>query len=223
MKKILVFCLSLVLIVSASMVAYAAPNNFVASPPSFTAPEVDSFEPSDEDCTADIVVTPFGNIDDLPEALKALMEKAYNDILNSKDLTELCKEFADYVESLGIPGTNLAVSDLFDIHVIGCDFHEGHYDFDIVLKVDSLKNFVGLLHMNKNGEWEMIKDAVVAEDGVHLKFSVESFTPFAIVVDTSGGQTGDSSMIAVYAVIMAVSALALVVIFVKTRKQKTAA
>ena len=221
MKKVIVFCLALVLVMSSSIVALAASDNFVSSPPSFTGPEVDSFEPSDEDCTGDIVVTPFGDINNLSPELKALMEKAYNDILGAKDLTELCKEFAEYVKGLGIPGTRLAVSDLFDIHVVGCDFHEGHVDFNIVLKAETLKNFVGLLHMNKDGEWEMIKDAVVLADGIHLKFSVESFSPFAIVVDTSGGQTGDNSMIALYAIIMAASALALAVIFVKTRKQKT--
>ncbi|MBQ5601984.1 MAG: LPXTG cell wall anchor domain-containing protein, partial [Clostridia bacterium] len=120
-----------------------------------------------------------------------------------------------------IEGKNLVVSDLFDIHTTGCDFHEGHFDFDIVLAADSLKRFVALLHMNKNGEWEVIDNARVTNNGEHLEFSVESLSPFAIVVDTSDGpQTGDNTMIYVSFILMIVSAAALVVVLIKSKKQK---
>ena len=60
----------------------------------------------------------------------------------------------------------------------------------------------------------------------HLQFSVDSLSPFAIVVDTTidGGdapQTGDNSMIYIYVVLMAASALALVTILLKNKKQRS--
>lgn len=115
---------------------------------------------------------------------------------------------------------------MFDIHVTGCDNHDEHVDFDITLDADTLSQFVGLLHMNKDGVWELVTDAEVVNNGEHLKFSVDSFSPFAIVVDTTveGGdapQTGDNSMIHIYVILMAVSALALVVILIKNKKQKS--
>ncbi len=220
MKKVLAFCLSLMLVMSMSLVAFAASNNFVGSAPSILAPVIKEFNPADEDCAAEIIITPYANRDELPETLRVLIEKAYNDIITAEELAALNDAFAKYVADLGISSENLAVSDLFDIRVTGCDFHEGHVGFDIVLSAETLKNFVGLLHMNKDGEWEFVSNAKVLEGGDHLSFSVESFTPFAIVVDTSGGQTGDNSMIPVYAIIMTVSALALAVIIVKSKKQK---
>jgi hypothetical protein len=223
MKKFLAFCLALVLVMSMSVTVFAAYGGFVSSPPANSAPELDSFKPADDDCTANIVITPYGDKEELSEFLRQLFEKAYNDILTSDDLTKLNADLAELAKSLNISGTDLAVSELFDLHVTDCDTHEGHFEFEIVLKAESLKNFVGLLHMTTDGKWELIKDAKVLSDGQRLSFSVDSFSPFAIVVDTSGGQTGDNGMVYVYAIIMAVSAVALAVIFVKTKKQKAVA
>lgn len=221
MKKIIAILLSLVFVVSMSLTVMAA-NNFVSSPSGRPAPIIISFDPADEDCTAQIIVTPYGDIEELSEELEALMRKAYDSVISAEDLAELNDEFAKYVKSLKIDGSNLAVSDLFDLHVEGCNFHDSHVDFEIVLEPETLKNFVGLLHMNKDGEWEFINNAEVLSNGSHLKFSVESLSPFAIVVDTSGGQTGDSGMIAVYAIIMVVSAAALAVVLVKAKKNSIA-
>ena len=221
MKKIIAILLSLVFVVSMSLTVMAA-NNFVSSPSGRPAPNIISFKPADEECTARIIVTGYGDSDQLPEELKALMEKAYNEIISAEDLAKLNDEFAKYLKSLKIDSSNLAISDLFDLRVEDCNFHDSHVDFEIVLEPETLKNFVGLLHMNKDGEWEFINNAEVVANGKHLKFSVESLSPFAIVVDTSGGQTGDSGMIAVYAIIMVVSAAALVVVLVKAKKNSIA-
>lgn len=225
MKKVLAICLMMVMVLSMSVNVFAASGGFVSSPSGNPAPTVVSFKPSDDDCTAQLVVTPYGDKHDLSDALRAMFEKAYNEIVNSGDLTKLNADFAKLVADRNLTADKLAVGDLFDIHVSGCDYHDEHVDFDITLDVDTLSHFVGLLHMNKDGVWELVTDAEVINNGEHLKFSVDSFSPFAIVVDTSSvtpdsPQTGDNSMIHIYAIVMAVSALAIVVITVKSRKQK---
>ena len=226
MKKVLAICLMMVMVVSMSVTAFATPGGFVSSPSGRPVPTVVEFAPSSDNCTASLVITPYGDKQELSNALRSLIEKAYKDVVDSDDLTKLNAELAKLAADKNIDSKNLAVSDLFDIHPTGCDHHKGHYDFDITLDVDKLNNFVGLLHMNKNGEWELVANAKVVNNNERLQFSVDSFSPFAIVVDTTidGGdapQTGDNSMIYVYVILMAVSALSLVVIVLKNKKQRS--
>lgn len=225
MKKVVAICLMMVMVLSMSVNVFAAPGGFVSSPSGNPAPEVVIFTPSDDDCKGRLVVTAYGDRHDLSEALREMLEKAYDSIVNSDDLTKLNAELAKIAADKNIGGADLAVSDLFDIHVTGCDYHDGHVGFDITLDADALSHFVGLLHMNKDGEWKLVTDAEVVNNGEHLKFSVDSFSPFAIVIDTSSGTpdappTGDNSMIHIYAIIMAVSAIAIIVIAVKSKKQR---
>ena len=221
MKKVLVICLTVVFMMSMTLTAFAATGGFVSSPSGNPAPEKVEFKPADEDCTATLVITPYSEKQELSEAIKTMMETAYTAIKGSTDISTLSADLAKIAKDAKIKGTDLAVSDLFDIHVTGCDYHDGHTDFDIVLSADSLKNFVALLHMNKNGEWEVVEDAKVIKNGEHLAFSVDSFSPFAVVVNTKANpsQTGDNSMIPVYIAVMAVSALAIVAILVKSKKK----
>ena len=226
MKKGFLVCLIMVLVASMTMMVFAAPDGFISSPSINPAPELVSFEPKDSDCTAVLRITPFGERLELSPVLKGLLEKAYTDIVNSGDLSLLNADLAAVAASMNIPGSMLAVSDLFDIHTEGCDFHEGHFEFDITLSADALNRFVGLLHMDHTGTWELISNAQVTNNGRHLQFSVEGLSPFAIVVDTSnsGGNiapdTGDHSRIYLYSTLMVVSALALVVVLVKGKKQE---
>ena len=226
MKKVLAICLMIVMVVSMSVTSFAAPDGFVSSPSGNPAPTVVDFDPSNDNCTGWLVITPYGDKEDLSDVLRSLLEKAYNDIVNSDDLTKLNAELAKIAADKNIEGKNLAVSDLFDIHVTGCDYHDGHFGFNITLDADKLSGFVGLLHMNKNGEWELVADAKVVNNNENLQFSVDSLSPFAIVVDTTidGGdapQTGDNSMIYIYVILMAASALALVTILLKNKKQRS--
>lgn len=223
MKKIIAICLMLAMVFVLSFNVFAAPDGFVSSPSSNKAPEVIEFDPADEDCTARLVITPYSEKDELTGAILQLFEKAYASIIDAKDISKLNEELAKLASSMKIKGENLAVSDLFDIHVTGCDYHDEHVDFDITLKADTLKRFVGLLHMNKDGKWELVKDARVTHDGDHLEFSVDSFSPFAIVVDTTDTNaplTADNNIIYVVVAIVAISALAVLVIAVKSKKQK---
>ena len=223
MKKVLAICLMLAMLLSLSVGALAAPNGFVSSPSGSGAPTVEEFKPQDENCTATLLITPYGEREELPELLQSLMQKAYDSVVNAGDLTKLNADFAKLVAGMGLKAENLAISDLFDIHVTGCDFHDGHKEFDVVLKAETLKHFVALLHMNKNGQFELVSDAKVIGD--HLHFSVESFSPFAIVVDTTVEEappTGDSVMVFVWVAVVAAVAFAvtIVVIVLKNKKRK---
>lgn len=220
MKKIIAVCLALVIAASTTLTVFAAPGLFWSSPSGQPAPIVINFDPANDACTATLVITPYVSRDDLTDAQRELIEKAYKSIANAKTLTDLNANFASFVASQGIDAKYLAVSNLFDIHVIGCEFHEGHNEFDITLSVDSLHNFVGLLHMNQDGVWEMVPDAHVEQNETHIVFSVEGFSPFAIIVDTTGEppQTGDSIMI-ICTVVMAASIIALACVMHKRKKQ----
>lgn len=221
MKKILMICMAAIMAASMCMAALAAPGGFISSPPGQPAPEIDSFTPVDDDCTAGAVITPYGDRDELTDAQKELLEEAYNEIVNADNLAELNVDLAKLAEELDIDVDGLAVSDFFDIHEINCENHEEHKDFVLVLNADTLKNFVCLLHMNKDGEWELVSDAEVIGDGTQLKFSVDSFSPFAIVVNTTTlpPQTNDNGMFYIYLALMVLSAVALVVVAVKIKKQ----
>ena len=224
MKKIFALCLIMVMVVTMSVSALAAPSGFVSSPSGNSAPTVESFKPQDEDCTADLVITPYSEKNNLPQDRKDLMKKAYDSITEADDLTELNKDLKALVEEKNISSDKLAVSDLFDAYAADCESHDGHFNFDIVLNMSSLKNFVGLLYLNHNNEWELVKNARVTSGG-HLKFTVAHPSQFAVVVDTSKSttlspQTGDSSMNYIYAAVMVVSALAIAVIAVKSKKRE---
>lgn len=225
MKKILSICLMMALVVIMSVNAFAAPNGFVSSPSGTAAPDLVGATNESEDCTAGIIITPYSERDKLPKDVREKMEKAYEDIIDAADLTELNEDLAELAKEKGVDPEDLAVSDLFDISYSDCEEHDDHGHFDIVLKDSSLKGFVGLLH--KNGDnWELVKDAKVKKvNGEwHLTFTTDDFAPFAIVVDTSASssspQTGDNSMINLYAAILAAVVFALIVLLIQSRKQK---
>lgn len=210
MKKVLAICLTMLFVASMGATVCAAPAGFVSSPAAGTAPTMISFDLLSDDCTADLEVTSYGDRNTLPAAELALVEKAYADI--TTDLTGLVKEFAGKKD--------LAVSNLFDISAVGCANHEDHEGFTITLAVEALNRFEGLLHMTADGKWELV-DAKIINSGKNLQFTVNSLSPFAVVINTGAGDspaTGDNAMMYVYATVMAVSALAVLTITVKGKK-----
>ena len=172
---------------------------------------------------------PYAERDALPADLKTLIETVYAEIAGTDDLTLLSADLSKLASDMNLDSKALAVSDLFDMHIVNCNQHEGHFNFNIVLSAETLDKFVALLHMNENGEWELVENAKVTNNGENLEFSVKSFSPFAIVVNTEGDvsevppETSDHAIIYFYAGIMLVAVLAIVVVFVviKRRKQKS--
>lgn len=221
MRKIITVFLAVVMLVSATLTVVAAPGNFVKSPSTNPAPELIKGENVSDDCSAELIITAYVNRDQLPEELRLQIEEAYRMIVENPDLSALNAKLAELAEELGVEVTDLAVSDLFDIHYVNCGDHDGHGHFDITLKADTLKNFVCLLHYY-NGEWRIIEDAKVIND-THLEFTEDEFSPFAIVVNTSeedpdAPQTND--MLPIYVTMAAVSGLMLLGLAVAYRKER---
>lgn len=183
MKKLLLLCLMIAIIVSASISVSATTGGFVDSPSLNPAPELVKGEIEDEECEAELVITAYVNRSELPEKERNDIEKAYTIIRGTKDLSTLNEMIATIASDLGVEVADLAVSDLFDISAINCDDHVDHGHFDITLKAETLDNFVCLLHYY-NGEWRIVDNAVVTNNGEHLEFEEDEFSPFAIVVYT---------------------------------------
>lgn len=223
MKKIIALLLTLALMFTMSINCFAT---FVQSPSNNGAPVIidDETMNESEDCDADIIITPYAERDTLSAEAKAKIEEAYAEISDSLHSAELCDELAAYCKKNNIDAENLQISDLFDISYEGCTDHHEHGSFIITFKADTLANFVALLHLTDNG-WDMIENAKVVRDGTALKFKVDDFSPFAIVVDTSedasSPSTGDNSNITMWIVILAacVVALGTTLFFIFKRKK----
>ena len=217
MKKILtVFMLSIIaLSLTFSAFADDAAGSFIQSPSANQAPELIAGGSDEHDCDQSLIITAYADRDGLSAEKKAELEAVYAKIKGTTNLTSVCADLKALAEKLGIPTTNLSVSDLFDISDAHADA-EG--TFDVVLTADTLENFVGLLHYN-DGQFELVDNAKVEErDGeLHLVFSTDGLSPFAIVVDNGEvAPVKDSSVIiGVLTVICIAEGAALVAILVK--------
>ncbi len=222
MKKFLVVGLTLAMLLSMSVSAFAAPGAFVKSPSANGAPTVVSFSTSEEGCDGEIVVTPYKDRTQLSDSVRAELEKAYGDIVATTDLATLNSGLADIAKNLGIASTDLAVSDLFDVSYVGCTLHDSHKSITVTLKSETIQRYAALLHL-KNGVWDLIEEVEVNEEENTITFSSAELSPFAVVVDTSvpkdSPQTGDNSMILLG--VMGVAAAGLVVIAVTAKKRKS--
>jgi len=229
MKKVLVLCLTVVMIATMCVSAFAN-GIFVKSPSANKAPVIEEVEKESDDCTADLVLTPFGDRDKLPEEKKEILEIIYDAIVNidkiddavndavntiKKELKEVIKEVA---EEKKIEEKVIAVSDLFDVSHHGCKDHDEHKGFTVRLKAETLKNFISLLHY-ENGSWEVIKDVTVNKDGT-ITFTGDMTGSYAVLVDSSKlpSDTGDNSNIALWVMLLSASALAIVLVALKKKR-----
>ncbi len=216
MKKVFVAILTAIMIASLSVSSFAA--SFVSSPSGNAAPTLVSFEFESDECDATLAVTAYSQRNTLSADGKTAIETAYTEIKSANDVSSLNADLAALAKSKEIKGTNLAVSDLFDVSYIGCDTHNGHGKVTVKLSAETLKNFVGLLHY-ANGEWELVAGATVSGD--EITFTVDSLSPFAIVVDNTPDSppTKDNGNVYLLAAIAVLSLAAAVVCFKKSRKE----
>ncbi len=239
MKKVLAICLMVIMVVSMSVgvSAVAAPNGFVGSPSGNLGPKVISYTLSPAGCGM-LVVTPYADLEKLPVDEQALLKRGYNAIVDAENIAQLNKDLAELAKKERIKAEDLAVSDLFDMRLVGCDKHRTHKMIDVVLEADTLENFVGLLHMKKNGEFELIKgaeiikgkdvvvnedivvDAEITEDGKYLRFTVESLSPFAIVVNT--GEPSPNYLWLFLLLLLLILVIILIIVYNKNKKKAAA-
>ena len=191
MKKVLSVVLALIMCLTLTLSAAAAPGSFVSSPSGNSAPQLIEGVNEDEDCEAKLTIVPYSERDTLPEDKRELMEHVYDMIVDAEHVGELNSAVEALAKKKGIPVESLAVSDLFDVSYYNCgaEDHADHGYFKIKFKADTLKNFVGLLHYTGN-KWEFVEGAKI-EDNIYLTFRVEDLSPFAIVVNT-GVDAGDN-------------------------------
>lgn len=225
MKKIIMLCLTIVVIASLSISVLATMGGFVSSPSGKPAPELVSGKNVSEGCVARLILTAYKDRDELSEDARQKIEKAYSDIVGTQDLSSLNGAIKDIADRLGIDASDLAVSDLFDISATNCDGHEDHGHFDITLKSDTLKNFVCLLHYYGD-EWHIVENAEVTHNGEHLEFDEDQLSPFAIVVSTGKAPVEpvntDNSAWIIAIIAVAVAIIGFIVFFVFKRKKKKA-
>ena len=223
MKKVMAICLTLVMVMSLGIAAFAAPGSFISSPSMNKAPVLISYENESSDCTAKLILTAYADRKTLPENLCAMIEKAYDMIVGTDDLSTLNSGVADLAKDAGVKVTALSVSDLFDLRYVDCSNHDQHGSFRIVIESETLENFVCLLHYY-NGEWSIVDSAKVTNNGKYLEFTAKEFSPFAIVVKTDAENvtppyTGDNSAILICSVVMAISAATIVVLLATSKKR----
>ena len=175
MKKVLAICLMMVMLVTMSVSVFAAPNGFVSSPSTNTAPPVVDFKPSNGSTTITLNVVPYGERHEMEQELLEVFEEAYKTITEAENVTDLTEELKTIVEEKNIEPEKVAISDMFDIHTEGTVTDSGKIEYEITLDLEMLSHFVALLHM-KDGKWEVVEDAQVVGDGQHLKFSVDSLS-----------------------------------------------
>lgn len=183
MKKLMMIGLVLAMALNMSLSVFAATGAFASSPSGQQAPVLVEAENETDECVAQVVITAYSDRDQMSEEARLQIEEAYAVILGTQDLSALNGDVSDIAQDLKIGTTDLAVSHLFDISTTECNGHEYHGHFEIKLEVDTLRNFVCLLHYY-NGEWRIVENAEVTEDGKYLVFDEKEFSPFAIVVYT---------------------------------------
>lgn len=212
MKKILAICLTLVMVVSLGVTAFAAPGIFISSPSGNLAPELVDYTAESDDCNAKLTITPYADRKNLDDKALAEIEEAYKHIakrMKNVSFDEVLKEIADKNQ---LTVSELAVSDLFDISYYNCEVekHANHDGFKITLKADTVEDLKGIICYDGT-TWNNVEILEIKEDGT-VTFFAKDLSPFAFVV---GGNlpphTGDSYMVYICLMVLAASALTFIV------------
>ena len=179
MKKILLLVLAVMLGLSLSFTVLADPGAFQNSPSTLQGPELIDANNDHHDCIARLIITSYADRHTLTDEKRVDLENVYQVLSTTDDISTVVPQLEDLAESLNVKTEDLVASELFDISLTECPYHEFHGSFDVLLKADALRNFVCLLHYY-NGEWEIVEDVEVVLD-TYLAFTESDFSPFVIV------------------------------------------
>lgn len=243
MKKLLAIGLMVAMFLSLGISAFAAGGGFVMSPSKQTAPQLIMCIGKNEsgEVEVNISITAFGDRDKLHEDARQIMEDAYTAIIETPNVVDLNNVVKAAIENIlakmnkiiadenegkaadQVKAENLAISDFFDISDAATS---GANNYSLTIKPETLKNFVCLLHYC-DGDWHVVENAKVSENGEHLEFSVDSFSPFAIVVDTAAVEVEpqvDNNNVRIIAICAVVAGLVLggvaIVTVIQLKKRK---
>lgn len=217
MKKFAVVLFVVLLLANTLLAVCAEPGAFVNSPSKNLAPVLVEAENATPECEAEIVITAYADRDKLDDHAETALVAAYDTIAATDDLSSLTPAVSALADELGIPTTDLSVSDLFDIGYTDCDSHTAHGAFTITVKPTSTEYFAGVLHYI-DGEWELLSSE--AEDG-NITFETDTLSPFAILVHAGLAAEGSNAVAWIVAgVSVAVVAGVIVVVILLRRKKK---
>ena len=183
MKKTLTIYLAIVMIIAMSVSVFAAPGSFDGSPSGKPGPELVEGDNETEACNAEIIVTAYGNRDQLSSEERVDIENAYSSIVGTQSVTSLNGKIEGIANTKGVAPAALAVSDLFNVSSTECALHDDHGRFKIVLSAETLKNYVCLLKYD-NGAWVVVESAKLTNDGKYVEFVGDELGAYAIVVST---------------------------------------
>ena len=155
MKRFVTLMAALMLLVSLSVAAMAAPANFIASPESLETPGINN----------DYIITPYGQRSTLPDG-GALIEESYSKLTAAK------------LSSLSGSDEKQLVTSLFDIRPKDAN-SKGPYS--IVLTLSDPDNFLALIHYS-GGAWTKVNATL---NGKNLSFTADSLSPYAIISKTT--------------------------------------
>lgn len=223
MKKAAVLFLTLVMVVSMSLTAFAATGAFVSSPSTNPAPELISYSTDDPECTAELEIIPYSERDTLDEEDREKLEEAYEQISELLPNSEFYKALEDLAEQTGKKVSELSVSDLFEISYWSCPDHEGHEGYTITLKAETFDRLVGIMVFDGE-KWVLADILEWNADELTVTFWTKDIGAVAVIVDNGSGdntstpQTGDNTM--VYAGVMAAAAAGLALVLVSLKKRK---
>ena len=161
-------------------------------------------EDPNDDCHVKIVVTPYPLKETIESSESRVMIQDCYQIIHETDIPKIQNldqtELTRYATRAGCDVDDLLVRDIFDItkYHFGKTEAEGHDPdwlhhgyVEVTLGVQSLKNFVCLLHY-KGGEWEIVEHAYPKDEHT-LYLDVNELSPFAIIVHEEEGTHGGGS------------------------------
>lgn len=227
MKK-LASLVSLALVLAMLTVSVSAAN-FTPSVEQKPAPTVTSATASDGSAL-EVVVTPVSEKDSAVAAeITQKLEQAYAQVQAAATLSDLTPDIVTVLAQLdpSLDVTDLVVRDLFDISLTdGTD-----YDGAITVKIQTdlaEGTTVLVLHNYEGDQWEVLAPEKVSLDsnGV-LTITVDSLSPFAIVVDSGAStiagtspQTGET--VSGAAVLVSAACIGLAGVFVVMARKRAA-
>lgn len=206
----MVLCLAIVMVLSMTVTAYATNGGFVESVSNNDSTELEDFTNESEDCEAKVIVTPYADRETLSNEAQKGLEKAYEIIKKTMDLTTLNEDLFDLADDKDVVASSLAVSELFHLDIDEDDSHSTHGKFTVKLSSETLKDFVGVMYLNGD-KWELVDGAKIDKDG-NLVLTTDKKGAYAIVVAADkqdGVQTGNAHFPWYCVVLIVASAVAL--------------
>lgn len=223
MKKTFALIVTVILMLSACIPAFAVNGSFTGSPTNNTDPVLVEVSSTVSGFNGTLVLTSYKNRNNLTAAQKTQMETSYKQISEATTLTAIVPEIKTVAADAKVEVKDLAVSDLFFAHAENTSAEESG-KYTITMKCDNLSKFVSLLCFDGEN-WTVVEGAKVDGNG-NLVFTTDKLGTFATVVSTEGSgavkpQTGEQFPwgYVVAAGVSAIALLALGIVAVKSKKK----